>query len=380
MKAAVGRVEITTQKIKVNDPLYAKILLLSNEKENIVFISMDYISLGGGIGTISDSFFPELKKELLEHQIKYVLCGTTHTHTFEPMVLDENLILKILSKKIVELLEELQEVQVEYTTAKEDSFIINRNIPTKNGEDWTIRLAHALPPEDSYTKLAFADDSVKIFLFKRMDNTPLCVLFNFGCHPLLGKANNIATANFPGEAERVIEEETGAIAMMFQSTGGDVCEIDYKDYFKPKDFKTHGLRLGLSVLSALKLTQPLENQLEAVSVEREFLLRTDYDSSIKKIEDEQRDICNSMQNSPLNFKNFLPLYLKYLISPQYPLDHKYVYLKEESQGITQLKNQDDLNRKHIQKYLENIEKMERLTRLGAELETLKWHQDRKSVV
>ena len=158
MKAAVGRVEITTKKIKVNDPLYAKILLLSNEKENIVFISMDYISLGGGIGTISDSFFPELKKELLKHQIKYVLCGTTHTHTFEPMVLDENLILKIISKKIVELLEELQEVQVEYTTAKEDSFIINRNIPTKNGEDWTIRLAHALPPEDSYTKLAFADD------------------------------------------------------------------------------------------------------------------------------------------------------------------------------------------------------------------------------
>ena len=376
MKAAVGRVEITTEKVKANDELYAKILLLQQEERIFALISVDYISLGGEIGTISDAFFPKLKTRLSTLGIKDVLCGTTHTHTFEPMVLSEDVILNNISKKTEELLKDLQEVSVEYTTAKENSFIVNRNIPTKNGEDWTIRLAHALPPENSYDKLAFADDTASVLQFKKVDGSTLCILFNFGCHPLLGKANNVATANFPGEAERVIETHTGGVAMMFQSTGGDVCEVDYKNYFQPKDFKAHGVALGESVVKALKNSKPLTSEISAITVEKVFPLRSDYAAEIERLTTEQLELCNSMQNSPLNFKNFLPLYLKYLITPDYPLDHKYAYLKEEEQGISQLKDQDELNRKHIARYLENLEKMERLTRLGAEVETLKWHQER----
>ncbi len=376
MKASAGRIEITNEKIQANDPLYAKILLVEKEGMVIAFISIDYISLGGEIGTVSDEFFQNLKKELAKQGIAKVLCGTTHTHTFEPMVTDEESILVRIVNKTISLLEQLQETSVEYSSTREGSFIINRNIPLKTGGDWTVRLAHALPPENDYDELAFAEDGVHIFQFKAKNKQSICTLFTFGCHPLLGLANNVATANFPGAAEKVIEQYTGATAMMFQATGGDVCEVDYKNYFQPKNFNEHGVKLGMSVVAALNETTLLNDELFAETISTSFPLRTDYDEEIEKVQREQLEICNSMQNSPLNFKNFLPLYLKYLISPEYPLDHKYAYLKEEEQGSSQLKDQDALNKKYIARYLENLQSMERLTRLGAELETLKWHRER----
>ncbi len=376
LKAAAAKVEITADRKTANDSLYAKILLLEKGDCQVALISVDYISLGGEIGTVTDAFYPILKNKLKMLGISHVICGTTHTHTFEPMVIEESIILQRIQEKAAQLINELQEVSVSYARGNEDSFLINRNIPLKNGGDWTIRLAHALPPECDYDKLSFADASLRVIQFIKADGEPLCIAFNFGCHPLLGYANNRATVNFPGVAERLIEKQTGALAMMFQSTGGDVCEIDYKNYFQAKDCTKHGVDLGLTVLETLAAMETQSSELSAITVQTEFPLRKDYQQEIEKIKEEQLAICNSMQNSPLNFKNFLPLYIKYIISPEYPLDHKYAYLYEQERGITQLKDQDELNRKHIEKYLKNVTQMEKLTRLAAEVETLEWHQKR----
>ena len=376
MKAAVGRVEITTEKIQANDSLFAKILLLEQDGVCTALISLDYISLGGEIGTISDAFFPSLKTHLQAMGVSALLCGTTHTHTFEPMIVEEFVVLQRIEEKVKELLQSLEEVSVFYSLGKEDSFTINRNIPTKDGGDWTVRLAHALPPENAYETLAKVDDRIQVLQFVKDDGKPLCVLFNFGCHPLLGMANNRATANFPGAAEAFIENATGATALFFQSAGGDVCEIGYKNYFAPKDFHENGFTLGLAVVNAMKNVTPLSKGYKIATEKAVFPLRKDYDGAIENLQKKQLEICNRMQNSPLNFKNFLPLYLKYLISPEFPLDHKYVYLKESERNITQLKDQDELNRRHIEKYLQNIQDMELLTRLGAEVETLRWHKER----
>ena len=376
MKATVGRVEITTEEIQANDELFAKILLVEEKGFSVAFISIDYISLGGEIGTVSDGFFPALKTRLQGLGVSGVLCGTTHTHTFEPMIVDEETLLQRIVAKVEELLPTLEEVSVTFSVGEETSFIINRNIPLKDGNDWTVRLAHALPQESDYDNLAEVDGQIQILQFVANDGKPLCVLFNFGCHPLLGMANNKATGNFPAAAERLIESQTGAVAMMFQSTGGDVCEVAYKNYFAPKNFQENGLKLGLAVLNAMKDGQIVSGGCQAVTEKVSFPLRKDYDAAMEKLQEEQLRICNRMQNSPLNFKNFLPLYLKYLISPEFPLDHKYAYLKENEENVTQLKDQDELNKRHIERYLQNIRDMEYLTRLGAEIETLRWHKER----
>ena len=62
IKIACKRVDITSTKTKANDKLYAKVLLIESNNEKTCFISLDYISLGGDIGSISDCFFSVLKK------------------------------------------------------------------------------------------------------------------------------------------------------------------------------------------------------------------------------------------------------------------------------------------------------------------------------
>ncbi|MBE6934455.1 MAG: hypothetical protein E7462_05345 [Ruminococcaceae bacterium] len=135
-----------------------------------------------------------------------------------------------------------------------------------------------------YDGLPEVDDTVKIIRIDRVDKTPLCVLFDFGCHPLVGFADNGTTSNFPGIAERFITEHTGAEAMMFQSTGGDATELDYKNYFYPKDCTPWGTILGQTVVSAVNKIETKEAELDFFAVEREFPLRTDISQRIDGLE------------------------------------------------------------------------------------------------
>ena len=57
IRAAAGRVEITTDKNIVHDSLFAKVLVMENNDELTALISMDCICLGGEVGQISDRFF-----------------------------------------------------------------------------------------------------------------------------------------------------------------------------------------------------------------------------------------------------------------------------------------------------------------------------------
>lgn len=375
--AATAKVDITVQGYRPHDTLYGKILMLQYADTVNLIISMDCICLGGGIGRIGDDeFFPKLKGILSEHQIDNVICGTTHTHTHTPMVVDAEEIIERIVGKLDDLRENLEPVTVGMTWAHENSFIINRTLRLKDGSDWSLRLAHPCPPEESYDSLVHADDTAGIIRIDKEDKSPLCVLFNFGCHPLVGYADNQPTANYPGIAERFIEEHTGAMAMMLQTTGGDVMEIDYKDYFRPKDCTKAGLALGQTVVRAMREIETNESSLSSFTVRKAFPIRKDLPEAIEKVKKQQLELCEKLADSPYNFKNFLPIYMKYMICPEYPLDHKYVYLKEEELRVTQLKDQDNLNRHYIQRYLENIETMERLTKLSAELGTMQWHQNR----
>ena len=85
-----------------------------------------------------------------------------------------------------------------------------------------------------------------------MDGTSLAVVYTFSCHPLLGVPDGSVTANFPGFASQVIEENFHTTAIYLQGTGGDVTEVLYKDITRPMDSKPAGLALGLSTLKALQ--------------------------------------------------------------------------------------------------------------------------------
>ena len=374
--AGAARVCVNTPGAVVSDPLYAKALLLKSEDKTAAIVSLDYICLGGGIGALSDGFFEKLKARVGELGVDLLICGTTHTHTPGAMYVTDESVTGGICAALRQAGEKLEPARIGFGVGRDESFLINRTLTLKDGSAWSIRQAHPCPPDAEIAAVEDADADIDILRVDRLDGSCLCVLFTFGCHPLLGYAHDLVTANFPGIAERIVEEQTGAVAMLLQSSGGDVTEVSYKDYDHPKCCDGPGMTLGLAVLKALRTirTEAAEDFKTAV-LPVSFPRRTDIPKVREELLRQREALFARLGNCPLDFKTFLPLYMKYLTSPEYPLDHAYAYMKEEAMGRHQLRDQDGINRGNIQKYLENIRIMEQLSRLATTLETLKWHEN-----
>ncbi|MBQ9922203.1 MAG: hypothetical protein IJO52_08445 [Clostridia bacterium] len=374
LKAGFSKAEITTKNGIINDPLFAKVLILDNGTEKVVFISLDCICIGGGIGGFSDNIFPSIRKCAEKYGIKFVICGTTHTHTPYEMTCDEDTVVSRVEDAISDAFGKMRYVKIGYGVGHEKSFCINRTLTLKDGTASSIRQAHPCPRDEDIEKVAYYDDSVRVIKIDLENGSPFCVMFTYGCHPLLGYANNGVTANYPGVAERLVKQESGAEAMFFQSCGGDVTETDYKNYHKPKNCDYAGVLLGNEVLRVVKNIKTSDVDIKVSQKNVKFPLRSDYDMQIEKIKNERISICDTLGGCPLDFKTFLPLYMKYLISPEYPLGYAYEYMKEEQDGKSELREQDSINRGNIEKFLSNIKAMERLSKLATTLETLEWHK------
>ncbi len=373
---AAKRIDISTPLMEVNDSLCAKILLLKYKEKSYVLISIDSICLGGGIGDFSDKVYDKMKQRICECGVDSILCGTTHTHTeIPPMTQNEDEITDKICAAIKSMFNELTPIKTGSETGHNSTFHINRTLKLKDGSSWTIRQAHPCPPDEEIAEIPYADDSVGVIKFEKLDGSPLCVVFTFGCHPLLGYANKLPTANYPGIAEKLIEDNLGCVSMMFQSCAGDVTEVDYKNYDIPKCCYNLGISLGNTVLDTLKTIKTANSEItdsiKFISLPR----RDDFDKVREQLISKLDEICKTLAYCPLNFKAFLPLYMKYLISPEYPLGYKYEYMREEMLGSEQLKNQDIINKNNIDKYLRNIQSMEKLSQISANLRTLEWHEN-----
>ena len=86
---------------------------------------------------------------------------------------------------------------------------MNRTLRLKNGQCWTVRHTNPCPPDEEVAGVGPIDPEIGILRIDRMDGRPLAVVYNFACHPLFGDPGGAVTANFPGVASQVIEENLG---------------------------------------------------------------------------------------------------------------------------------------------------------------------------
>lgn len=375
LKAGFARGNVSTHSGAVHDPIYLKALVLDDGTTRAALISIDTICLGGGIGEIPDSFFPDFRNRCRKMGVGHMICGTTHSHTPYEMICEPDEFMETAVETVGKAIDALQPAKIGVGEAHDPSFAVNRTLLLKDGSAWSIRQAHPCPPDREIKALDDWDDTVSVLRVDCADGSPLCTLFTFGCHPLLGYASNAATANYPGVAERLIREETGADAMFLESCAGDVTEIDYKNYDKPKNCEVPGISLGLAALRAWRSIETRDAKLKTAYRAVTFPRRTDIPAYRERLLHERDTLVQSLADCPLNFKAFLPLYMKYLTSPDYPLGYKYEYLHEEQRGVTQLRDQDKINRANIDKYLADLEAMERLSKIASTLDTLAWHED-----
>jgi hypothetical protein len=374
MKAALGMDRKAG--IKIHDPLYAKALVLDDGTTRAAIVSMDVIAIGG-IGEIKDDFLPTVRGKIereLEISGKNTLVNASHTHLVGGQICDD------VVEKTVEAVRQacanMVPVRIGVGVGQEDRITINRRIKLKNGKTWTERHANPSPEDEDIAGVGPIDPEIGVLRIDTLDDKPFALVYNFTAHPYCGASGGGVTAELPGFASKVIEENLGhdVLALFLQGAAGDTSEVYYKEVNRPRNSEPLGMMLGLSTLKAWRGAKTGGSSIRVISETLELPRRTDIPERIKALEKEQEHLLKSLAGASLNFKAFLPLYIKYKLSPEYPSYYAYWYKHQQLMGQTELAALDAENERNIEKYLSNIYAMERLARIQVNLPVLKERQ------
>ena len=370
LKAGTGKSNITADNCgDVHDSLFVKALVLENSSSRVAIITMDVIAIGG-IGDIPDSFLPEITNQLKnEFKIDQVLVSASHNHLDGFLNGGKKIAADVEGKTISAVkkaMANLEPVKVGAGTGFENRFAMNRRIRLKDGKVFTIRHANPNMPDDQIAGLGEIDPEIGILKMQRRDGTIKAVVYNYACHPYTGVPDKGVTAEFPGFASRMIEEQLGHRSMAFfiQGAAGDITEILYKDTNQPRDCEPFGQMLGISTLKALKeISVGHSDQLSVVSDTVSLPLRTDIPILLDTLLQDEKRLLASLRSTSLNLKTFIPLYIRYSLSPDFPSYYAEQYLFEKKAGFSGLDKMDEANKKDIDKYLRNVFAIEKLTRI-----------------
>lgn len=380
LRAGTARREITTtgKGRHVIDPLYVKVLLLDDGEKKVAIIAMDVLAIGG-IGDLSDDFLPALREKIeneLHIPASHVLVNASHTHPPGKILRDESEVIKSTFDAVSEALQNLVPVKVGCGAGTEDRISMNRNMTLKSGKHWTIRHANPCPPDEDVVSVGPMDPEIGIIRVDRLDGTPLALVYNFAVHLLFADPQASVTANIPGVASGIIEEALGnnALAFFLQGAAGDIIDVGFKDFEKPREIETYGNRLAISTLKAWKKIQTDDGDLKVISETIRLPRRTDIPQRIADLHAEEKVLLQSLQSTSLNFRSFLPMYLKQQLNPNFPADYPYAYLQAEKIGNDTPREMDKVTQGLTSKYLRNIRAMERLALIQDDIATLQKHK------
>lgn len=377
LQAGTARADITDRTVElVNDPLFAKALVLKSDDATLVLITIDAVAIGE-IGRIGNDFLPKVREQLqreLGIPPASVVINASHCHgivrpdTVEPTV-----------QAVKDAWKNMVPVKAGAGSGREERISENRRLKMKDGSEVDMRRAYSMPRDEDVASVGPIDPQIGLLRLDREDGRPLALLYNFACHPIMNPPHKGNSADFPGYASKAIEAAlgNGAIAFFVQGCGGDINPVRYKEVSRPPDAEPLGNLLGLAVVEAASHVQTKAGGLLRVSSEVISLPRgADLPRRIAAIEAEQTKLLASLKPTNLNFKAFLPLLLQQKLSPQFPSHHAQSYLRDQALGQDAIAKLDADNRASVEAYLHNIGVTEHLTRLNTNLALLKKHHAR----
>ena len=374
--AGVAKVVITDPEAgPANDPLYVKALVLRSGDEIAVIVTVDAVAIAE-IGSIRNDFLANVRSQLnreLNLDPAHILINASHCHGKVCADVEARTV-----RSVVEAWQNMVPVSVGSGTGCEDRIMENRRLKLKNGKEADVRHAYSLPPDEDVASVGPVDPEIGILRLDQENGETLAVVYNFACHPILEVPSRENTADISGFASQVIEDNLSedTIALFLQGCGGDVNPILYKDVNNPRDAEVLGNMLGLSTLQALKNIRSGGDRELKVVHETIELPRADLAERIESLQDEQIQLLQALKGTSLNLKTFIPLYVKYNLSRDFPSYYSHRYLHEKMMGRDGLSKLDVENRESMNQYIENIYAMEQLTRTQINLNLLKKHQAR----
>ena len=357
----------------VSDTLYVKALVLRNEAATLAIITVDAVAIGE-IGRIGNDYLPTVRTRIEQElgiQPANVLVNASHCH---------GVVCADVAERTIQCVQEaagkLEPVLMGAGAGHEDRIMENRRLIMKDGSEADVRHAYSLPPDEAVASVGPIDPGIGVLRLDTRDGRTLAVVYNFACHPIQGVPGHGNTADITGFASKTIEDNLseGAVALFLQGCAGDINPISYKAVDAPRDAEPLGNLLGLSTLQALRKAEPKEDARLTVINETIALPRADYTERIAALESEKTGLVASLTGTSLNLKTFLPLVVKYHLSPEYPSDYSHGYLHEEKMGRDGLDQLDAENRRNMDAYIANIHTMEELTRVQTNLALLRKHQ------
>lgn len=373
LRAGVAKVDITDRAGPVNDPLFAKALVLKSESTTVVLITIDAVAVGE-IGRIGNDFLANVRgqlKDALGIPASSVVINASHCHG---VVRADTEALVVQAAR--DAATKLVPVKAGAGVGREDRISENRRLKMKDGSEVDMRRAYSLPRDEDVAGVGPIDPQIGLLRLDREDGRPLAVLYNFACHPIMNPPHKGNSADFPGFASKVIEDNlgNGAVAFFVQGCAGDVNPVRYKEVSQLPDAEPLGNMLGLTVMNAMRAIETKAGGVLKVSNEVITLPRgVDLERRMAAIQAEQAKLLAALKPTDINFKTFLPLLLQQRLSPEFPSRYAQSYLHEQALGREAMAKLDADNRASVEAYLQNIQAMERLTRLNTNLALLKKH-------
>ncbi|MDB4662139.1 hypothetical protein OAE61_00735 [Verrucomicrobiales bacterium] len=378
LMAGVGKVDITREGADAGtNPLWVKAVAISRGETHAIIVSVDAVAIAE-IGSIKDPYLKNVRSAVqksLGISPESIVVNASHCHGVVALDVEKRTI-----DAITMAWKNRVPVRAGTGSGDENRVGENRRLILKDGSQADVRHAYSLPGNDEVAAVGPIDSEIGILRLDRVENgEPLAVIYNFACHPIQGIPSGGNTADLTGFASNVIERNLGdgtAMALFLQGCGGDINPVIYKPTNQPRDGEPLGNYLGLSVLEAVRKIKTNADETLSVANETLVLPRSDLEKRIAEMEVEVDKLVDSLKGTTLNFDAFLPLYVKYHLSGDYPSYASHRYLQDEMLKRDDWQKLDENNKAALAAYVKNIRTMEWLTRKQINLALLERHHAR----
>ncbi len=243
MRAGAARIDITpTESIwmegmlrahrseGVHDPIFAKALVMVNDEgleQACAIVAVDVCHMSGEFTKeVRSAVEQELGIPAARTVIaaKHIHSGPKTDGAGEPEVRYTKTLADKLLKVVREASDNIQSVKAGSASGWEDTISAYRRLLADDGH--VVMNWEPYPPEHLIGPLGEIDPEVGVLTIVDFSGQTLCILFNHAGHPnVLSGDNYLISAEYPGFAEKLLEEEFGGIAMFVNGALGTM-DID----------------------------------------------------------------------------------------------------------------------------------------------------------
>lgn len=193
----------------VHDSLFARALVFNDGTSQFALVCCDLL----GLDTATTKVLRETIEDATGIPAANIMLSCTHTHAGPACM----------------FLRDCGEVELSYIA------VLSQHIVTVVCEAQAVlrparlQAGKTLVPAVSYNRRRAdgpLDEELQVLRIDALNDSPLAVLLNFGCHPVTaGPEVRLVSADFPGAVTKLIETETGAVACFTNGACADINPI-----------------------------------------------------------------------------------------------------------------------------------------------------------